>query len=388
VTYRILVLDTISPAGLERFPKDRYAVGPDLERPDAVLVRSRDLHSMEIGESVKAVGRAGIGVDNIPVEALTARGVVVFNTPGANANAVKELVVAGLFLAARRITAAWDFVRGLAGDSAAVSEAVEQGKKQFIGFELTGRTLGVVGLGAVGGEVANAALALGMRVIGFDPALSVLGAWRLSSEVQQAGSLDTLFMDSEIVTIHVPLNDGTKGMVDARRIALMRQGAVLLNFARAQLVDDTAVVAALDRGHLAAYVTDFPTPAVKGHPLVTALPHIGASTAEAQASSVVMAADQLRDFLEHGAVRHSVNFPDALLARHQGSRIAIANENVPGVVGRISTALAEAGLNISEMHNGSKGDYAYTLVDVDGPVPPKVFEDIRRLGGVLSARLL
>ena len=302
----------------------------------------------------------------------------MFNTPGANANAVKELVIAGLFLAARNITTAWDFVRRLDGDAAAVNRAVEGAKKQFVGFELAGRTLGVVGLGAIGVEVANAACKLGMRVIGFDPAISVPRARQLSSDVQQAGSLDTLFIDSDIVTLHVPLADDTRGMIGAKRLGLLRDGGVLLNFARGQLVDEDAVLAALESARLLAYVTDFPVPVLKDHPSVIALPHIGASTTEAEASSVVMAVDQLRDFLEDGVIRHSVNFPDAVLNRGAGSRIAIANANVPGVVGHISMVLADAGLNISEMFNGSRGEFAYTLVDVEGTTPPEVFRRLSR----------
>ena len=297
-------------------------------------------------------------------------------------------MIAGLFLAARRIAPAWQFVRDLQGDAATVADAVEAAKKQFAGFELAGRTLGVVGLGAVGTEVANAAIGLGMRVIGFDPAISVARAWQLSSDVQQAGSLDTLFIDSDVVTVHVPLTTDTRAMVDARRLGLLRDGGVLLNFARAQLVDDDALLAALDSGRLFAYVTDFPTPRVKDHPSVTALPHIGASTAEAEVSSVVLAVDRLRDFLEDGVIRHSVNLPDAVLPRAPGSRIAIANANVPGVVGGISTALAEAGLNITEMLNTSRGEVAYTLVDVEGDTPPEVFQRISEIDGVLTARLL
>ena len=388
MTYRVLLLNEISPAGLQRFPADRYQVGRDIADPDAILVRSHDMHAMTLPPSVLAVARAGIGVDNIPVDRLSLRGIPVFNTPGANANAVKELVIAGLFLAARRIAPAWQFVRDLQGDAATVADAVEAAKKQFAGFELAGRTLGVVGLGAVGTEVANAAIGLGMRVIGFDPAISVARAWQLSSDVQQAGSLDTLFIDSDVVTVHVPLTTDTRAMVDARRLGLLRDGGVLLNFARAQLVDDDALLAALDSGRLFAYVTDFPTPRVKDHPSVTALPHIGASTAEAEVSSVVLAVDRLRDFLEDGVIRHSVNLPDAVLPRAPGSRIAIANANVPGVVGGISTALAEAGLNITEMLNTSRGEVAYTLVDVEGDTPPEVFQRISEIDGVLTARLL
>jgi len=388
VINRILLLNNVSPAGLARFPSERYEIGHDIAHPDAILVRSFDMRSMKIADSVKAVGRAGIGVDNIPVDALSARGIPVFNTPGANANAVKELVIAGLLLAARNIFAARDFVRGLDADPRAFDLAVEAGKKQFIGFELAGRTLGVVGLGAVGVEVANAALGLGMRVIGFDPAISVSRAWQLSSGVQQAASLEALLADADMVTLHAPLTPETRGLLDHRRLRLMRDRTVLLNFARAHLIDETALAEALESKTLLAYVTDFPTAAVRNHPSVVALPHIGASTVEAEASSVSMAVDRLKEYLEDGVIRHSVNYPDAVLARGPGSRIAIANANVPGVVGHLSTAIADAGLNISDMLNVSRGDFAYTLVDVEGVAPPGMFERVTAIEGVLSARLL
>lgn len=388
MSYRVLVLNDLAASGLARFPEDLYEVGPDVEDPHAIIVRSTDLRRREIPDSVLAVGRAGIGVDAIPVDDLSARGIPVFNTPGANANAVKELTLAGLFLAARRIPAAWDFVRSLEGDYATVSLAVEEGKRQFVGFELPGRTLGVIGLGAVGAEVANAALGLGMRVLGFDPGLSVARAWQLSSSVQQAGSIDALFMDSDIVTLHVPLLEDTHGMVNERLLSLAREGAVLLNFARGPLVDEPALLAALDSGHISAYVTDFPTPATKGHPSVIALPHLGASTTEAGANSVSIVADSIRDYLERGIVRHSVNFADAGVDQRADDRISIINANVPGMVGQISTALADAGLNIVELVNVSRGDYAYTLADIEGGIPDETFERIAAIPGVVRARLV
>lgn len=386
--FTILTLNEISPVGLGRLPADRYSVDRAAARPDAILVRSADMNSMEIPDSVLAVGRAGVGVNNIPVAELSRRGVPVFNAPGANANAVKELVIAGMLMSARRILPAWEFVRGLDASSPRLAEEVESGKKRFVGFELPGKTLGVVGLGAVGVEVANAALSLGMRVIGFDPAISVTRAWQLSAGVQQAASLNTLCADADMVTLHVPLIESTKGMVDERLLAWMRRGAVLLNFAREGIVDESAVAAALDRGDLQAYVTDFPTGALKDHAGVIALPHLGASTAEAEENSAAMVADSVRAYLEEGVVRHSVNFPDANLPFGGGVRMAVANSNVPGMVSQISQEVANAGLNIREMLNASRGDLAYTIVDVDGPLSEGVFDRVRSIEGVLTARIL
>lgn len=386
--FRVLTLDRMAEAGLEAFPADLYEVGPEIDAPHAILLRSRDLHSFEFPDSVLAVGRAGIGVDNIPVAALSGRGIPVFNAPGANANAVKELVIAGLFLASRKIAPALEFVRGLEGDAVEVSKAVEAGKRRFVGFELPGRTLGVVGLGAVGVEVANAALALGMRVIGFDPGISVSRAWQLSSGVQQAGSLDALFIDADMVTLHVPLTEDTRAIVDERRFGLMRPGAVLLNFAREPLVDETALLASLESGRLFAYVTDFPTPGIKDHPAVTALPHLGASTGEAESNSVKVVAQTIRGYLENGTIRHSVNYPEAVLHRGGGYRLAIVNANVPGIVGRVSTALAAEGLNIADLLNVSQGDLAYTLIDVETPIPEKTFTAIQGIEGVIAARVV
>ncbi len=387
--YRILTLNTLSSRGLERLPADRYQVGPDVAAPDAILVRSADMHALELASSLLAVGRAGAGVNNIPVAALSKRGVPVFNAPGANANAVKELVLAGLLLAARNICPAWSFARALTGDDAAIDAAVEQGKKKFVGFELPGRTLGVVGLGAIGVEVANSALALGMRVLGYDPQITVQRAWQLASSVEQARSLEDLFGRSDVVSVHVPLNGQTRALVNAARLKLLRQGGVVLNFARAPIVDPAAVVAALDAGQLRAYVCDFPSNALKDHPQVVALPHLGASTVEAEENCAVMVADTVREFLEHGSVRHSVNYPEAILPRAAGTtRLAIANSNVPNMVGQISTCLASAGLNIADLLNKSSGEYAYTLIDTDGAVSAELLARIRGIQGVLSARVV
>jgi len=376
--------------GLERLPRDRFEVASEIGHPDAIMVRSADMHTMEIPASVLAIGRAGAGTNNIPVPKLSRRGVPVFNAPGANANAVKELVVAGMFLAARNICQAWGYTRGLQGDDHELEDAVEKGKKKFVGYELPGRTLGVVGLGAIGVEVANTAHLLGMKVLGFDPAITVQRAWQLSSGVEQALSLDDLFARSDMVTVHVPLIDATRHLVNAARLKLMRKGSVILNFARAGIVDEAAMIAALDSSHLSAYICDFPTNAVKDHPRIVALPHLGASTSEAEENCAIMVADTLRDFLEHGNVRHAVNFPEMILPRTQNSvRMAIANENVPNMVGQISGALASANLNIADLLNKSRGDLAYTLMDVDGAaVPAGVVEQLKAIPGVLSVRVL
>jgi len=389
MAYRIQTLNNISLRGLERLPRDRYEVASAISDPDAMLVRSADMHAMAIAPSVLAVARAGAGTNNVPVAALTKRGVPVFNSPGANANAVKELVVAGLFLGARNIVQAWDFARGLSGDDKAIDEATEKGKKEFAGFELPGRTLGVIGLGAIGVEVANVAERLGMRVVGYDPQITVQRAWQLSSSIEQAVSLDDLFARSQFVSVHVPLVDATRGLVNSSRIALMPKGGVLLNFSRAPIVDEGAVIAALDGGQLHAYVCDFPKNALNGHRKVVALPHLGASTGEAEENCAVMAADTLRDYLENGNIRHSVNFPDANLPRIPGTaRIAVANSNVPNMVGQMSTLLAGAGINISELLNKSRGEVAYTLIDVEGAVDRALLDRIRAIDGVLSARVL
>ena len=388
MSYKILTLNNVSVRGLERLPRERYEVASEIGHPDAILLRSADMHSMEVPASVLAVARAGAGTNNIPVAKLSRRGIPVFNAPGANANAVKELVLAGLFLAARNICQAWGFVRSIEGDDHAIEEAIEKGKKKFVGHELPSRTLGVVGLGAIGVEVANAALALGMKVRGYDPQITVQRAWQLSSGVEQALSLDDLFARSDIITVHVPLTDATRGLVSESRLRLMRRGSAILNFARAPIVDQAAILSAMEQGQVATYVCDFPTRALKDHPKVVALPHLGASTGEAEENCAVMVADTLRDYLENGNVRNSVNFPEAVLPRVGGHRIAIANDNVPNMVGQISTCLAGAKLNIADLLNKSRGDLAYTLIDTDAEVPPAVMEQLRSIDGVLAARLV
>jgi D-3-phosphoglycerate dehydrogenase len=386
--YKIRTLNSIAVAGLRRLPRQHYEVASDISRPDAIIVRSADMHSMEIPDSVAAVGRAGAGVNNIPIQALSDRGVPVFNAPGANANAVKELVAASLLLAARNICTAWDYVRKLEDTGSSLSTAIESGKKQFVGFELPGRTLGVIGLGAIGVEVANVALALGMKVVGFDPKITVRRAWQLSSAVQQVDTLDRLFKKSNAVTVHVPLVETTHHLVNRDRLALLPPGGVLINFARGGVVDNDAALAALDSGHLHAYVCDFPTPALIVHPKVVTLPHLGASTTEAEENCAIMVAETIKDYLENGNVRNSVNFPEAVMPRENVFRITIVNANVPNMVGQISTCLARAGLNIEDLLNKSLGDLAYTIVDLDGPVPDETIEALRRIEGVLALRSL
>jgi len=387
--FKILTLNNISARGLERLPRDRYEIASEIGHPDAILVRSADMHSAVIPDTVRAVGRAGAGVNNIPVAELSKRGIPVFNAPGANANAVKELVLASLFIAARNICAAWDFTRSLSGDDHGIDEAVEKGKKKFVGFELPGRTLGVVGLGAIGVEVANSAIALGMKVLGYDPQITVQRAWQLSSNVEQALSLDDLFARSDAISVHVPLNDQTKKLVNEARLKLVRKGGVILNFARAAIVDDAAVVAALDSGRLHSYVCDFPNNALKSHPKVVTLPHLGASTGEAEENCAIMVADQVRDFLENGNIKNSVNYPEAVLPRAPGTtRLVIANSNVPNMVGQISTCLASAKINIADLLNKSRGEYAYTLIDADNPITEDLLNRIRGIDGVLSARIV
>ncbi len=387
--YKILTLNNISVAGLERLPRERYEIASEIQHPDAILLRSFKMHDMAVPASLKAVGRAGAGVNNIPVDKMSARGIPVFNAPGANANAVKELVIAGMLLACRNICQAWDFSRNLEGDDAGIDKQTEAGKKNFAGFELPGRTLGVVGLGAIGREVANAALALGMKVIGFDPGITVEGAWRLSSEVQKAASFDEMVSKVDFITFHVPLIDATRAMLNAERLKQMRKGVVILNFARKGIVDDQAVSEAIKEGKVYSYVCDFPTNLLKQHERVITLPHLGASTQEAEDNCAVMVAEQVRDYLENGNVVNSVNFPEVTMARSEGTyRLAVVNSNVPNMLSQISSDLGKAGLNIVDMLNKSRGDLAYTVVDVDKPVPDAVVDAIGAISGVLGVRVI
>ena len=387
--YKIQTLNNISVVGLDRFPRGKYEIASEMSNPDAILVRSAKMHGMAVPASVKAIGRAGAGVNNIPVDAMTNAGIPVFNAPGANANAVKELVVAGMLMAARNIGQAWRFATGLSGDDATINKEVEAGKKNFVGFELPGRTLGVIGLGAIGVKVANAARAMGMKVIGYDPTITVRAAWALDSDVQQALSVDDLAARCDFITFHVPLTDATRNMINADRLRLMKRQSVLLNFARNGIIDDEAALKALDSGQLYAYVCDFPSNLLKDHPRVITLPHLGASTSEAEENCALMVADQVRDWLENGNVTNSVNFPEISLPRTaEGHRIAVVNSNVPNMLGQISTDLAEAGLNIIDMLNKSRGGVAVTLIDVDGAPSDAAIQRIADIEGVLSVRCL
>jgi D-3-phosphoglycerate dehydrogenase / 2-oxoglutarate reductase len=386
--YDILVLNQISQVGLKRLPAERYHVAKDVAHPDAVLVRSADMHAMTIADSVKAIGRAGAGTNNIPVAAMSARGVPVFNAPGANANAVKELVLAGMLMAARNLVPALAFVSGLGGDAEAFDKKVEDGKKQFAGVELPHHTLGVIGLGRIGSLVADAGIKLGMNVLGYDPEITVDAAWSLPSQVKKAASIEEVLKTAHFVSLHVPLAPGTRNLIDVARLAQVRHGAVLLNFSREGIVDDAAVVEALAAHRLKAYVTDFPSAGLLGRPGVIALPHLGASTREAEDNCAVMVADQVRDYLEHGSVVNAVNFPSVVMQREAPYRIAVANRNVPNMVGQISAAMGGARLNIHNMMNKSRGEMAYTLVDVDSAVPDGVLASIRAIDGVLAVRYL
>jgi D-3-phosphoglycerate dehydrogenase len=387
--YKILTLNNISVAGLDRLPRDSYEVASEIRHPDAILLRSHNMHQMDIPDTVKAIGRAGAGVNNIPVSNMTERGVAVFNAPGANANAVKELVVAGMLIAARNISQSWSYVQSLAGDDESIHRQVEKGKKQFVGFELPGRTMGVIGLGAIGVKVANAARSLGMKVIGYDPTITVQRAWQLESDVEQALSVDDLLSKADFVSFHVPLTDVTQHMINRDRLRLMKKGIVLLNFARDGIIDDEAVCEALDAGHVYAYVCDFPSNRMIRHPRVVALPHIGASTKEAEDNCAIMVSEQVRDYLENGNVTNSVNFPEIVLPRNGGGyRISIVNSNVPNMVGQISTDLARANLNIMDMLNKSRDEIACTLLDLDREPPAATLEQIESIDGVLSVRCL
>jgi D-3-phosphoglycerate dehydrogenase / 2-oxoglutarate reductase len=386
--YRVRVFNNIWPGGLKRLPWDRFAVSADADNPHAILVRSADLYGMEISESLLAVGRAGSGTNNIPVPAMSERGIAVFNAPGANANAVKELVVAGMLLAARNIDDALRYLDGINPDDSELERRIEAGKKAFAGYELAGRTLGVVGLGKVGCLVADVAIKLGMHVIGYDPEITVDSAWSLPSAVKKAQSLSEVLKHSNFLSVHVPLVDATRGMIDAGGIAQLKPGSVVLNFSRGGVVRETAILEALETGQLSKYVCDFPDPQLTGRHGVILLPHLGASTREAEENCAVMVADQVRDYLIDGTIQNSVNFPDVTLPRESRFRVAIANANVPNMVGGISHEMAMAGLNIATMTNKSRKDLAYTLVDVDSEVPDSVIKAIGAIDGVLMVRYL
>ncbi|WP_423823832.1 phosphoglycerate dehydrogenase [Salinisphaera sp. SPP-AMP-43] len=389
MSLKIQTLNNISPRGLDKLPRELYEVASEINAPDAIILRSANMHDMAIADSVRAIGRAGAGVNNIPVDSMTERGVPVFNAPGANANAVKELVLSGMLLSARNILGAWKYVEELTSTGADLHKEVEAGKKKFKGVELPGRTLGVIGLGAVGVNVANASQSLGMKVAGFDPGITINNAWRLHANVAEALSVDDLMSGSEFVSLHVPLVDGTRGLVNAERLKLMPEGAVLLNFSRAEIVDEDAVLASLAEGHLKYYVCDFPSEKLRGHERVITLPHLGASTDEAEDNSAMMIADQLRDWLEVGNIRNSVNFPEAIMPPTANAhRIVVINRNQPNMVGQITSALARHEHNIADLLNKSKGDVALSLVDVDEAVADAALEELRGISGVLCVRYL
>jgi D-3-phosphoglycerate dehydrogenase len=385
---RIRTYNQISARGLHRFPAARFNVGKSVEDPDAIILRSHDLNGESIPASVKAIGRAGAGTNNIPVAAMSKRGVPVFNAPGANANAVNELVLAALLLSARNVVPAVRYVDALDASLPDLEARVEDGKKQFAGIELPQRTLGIVGLGAIGSLVADTAIRLGMKVIGFDPEITVDAAWRLPSSVRRAHSVEDVLKHSDFVTLHLPLLPATRHLIDAGRLAVARHGTVLLNFARDAIVDEDAVVAALRAGQLKSYFCDFPSAALLGEPKVVALPHLGASTAEAEENCAIMVVDQVRDYLEDGTIRNAVNFPNVEMPRESPHRVAVANANVPNMLGQISSTMAKAGLNIHNMVNKSRADMAYTLVDVDSPVDDAVVRAIAGIDGVLSVRAI
>ena len=385
--FQILTYNQISSQGLHRFPAARYVVGKAVERPDAIVLRSHELGAQSIPSSVKAIGRAGSGTNNIPVEEMSKRGVPVFNAPGANANAVKELVLAALLMAARNVVPALHYTAGLTAN-AELDKRVEDGKKQFAGVELPGKTLGILGLGAIGSLVADTAIKLGMKVIGFDPEITVDAAWRLPSSVRRAHGIEEVLKVSDFVTLHLPLVEATRHLIDAKRLALTKPGASLLNFARDAIVDEEAVLAALRSHRLKYYLCDFPGAKLLGEPNVAALPHLGASTEEAEQNCAIMVVDQVREFLEHGTITNAVNFPNVDMPRESLHRVAIANSNVPNMLGQISTTMARAGLNIHTMMNKSRGEMAYTLVDVDSAVQADVVSAIAAIDGVLSVRAI
>lgn len=387
MTRKIQTLNSISKKGLARLPEG-YAVANDVADPEAILVRSQAMHDIAIPASVLCIGRAGAGTNNIPVKAMSDKGVVVFNAPGANANAVKELVIAGMLMGTRNLFPALKFVSGLVGDDESLHKQVEAGKKHFVGHELRGSTLGIVGLGAIGSLLAESAIQLGMNVVGYDPEITVDAAWRLPSQVRKATSVDDLVKRADFVSLHVPLLPATKDLINAERIKLMKKGAVLLNFSREGIVNEAAALDGLNEGRLLAYVCDFPSNLLRSHPNFVSLPHLGASTEEAEENCAIMVAEQVADYLENGNIQNSVNFPNISMPRESAFRLAIANANVPNMLGQISTALAGAGLNIHNMVNKSRGDMAFTLVDVETAVPQSVIDQLTAIHGVLRVRYL
>lgn len=386
--YKILTLNNISPLGLAKLPTDKYQISDDEESPDAIILRSYKMHDMDVPATVKAIGRAGAGVNNIPLDKMSAAGIPVFNAPGANANAVKELLLGSLFLAARNLSQAVQYTNELQGDDAELSKLVEAGKKKFAGYELPGKTIGVVGLGAIGRMVANTCVDLGMNVIGFDPGLTVDGAWQLSASIERANSVDEILPKVDFLTVHVPLIDATRDLINTENVSKLHKSAVVINLARGGIINDEAVCDALDSDKLGCYVTDFPNNRTKQSANVIGLPHLGASTAEAEDNCAIMVANQIREYMESGNIVNSVNFPNVSMPRGSDYRIVICNANVPNMVGQISTIMAEADLNIHDMINQSRGDIAYTIVDVDSEIPTSVVDTIKQLDGIMIARVI
>ncbi|MCL2180949.1 MAG: phosphoglycerate dehydrogenase [Treponema sp.] len=385
--YRIQTLNKISPIGLDLFPKDKYEVAGDIKNPDAVLVRSADMNGIEIPSSVQAIARAGAGYNNIPVKPCSERGIVVFNTPGANANAVKELTLAAMLLSSRNIIGGINWVSS-AADKSDVAELIEKEKSKFTGPEIKGKTLGVVGLGAIGVMVANDAIALGMNVVGFDPYISVDAAWNLSREVIRAESLDSLLSKSDYVTLHIPQSDATKGILDGDKFRIMKQDARVINFSRNALVKDKDIIEALEAGKLGAYVTDFPSQALLACKKVIGIPHLGASTPEAEDNCAVMAVMQLMDYLECGEVRNSVNFPRCKLEQRYPYRLLVVNRNIPNMVGQITTSLAGANVNIQDLINHHRDDYGFNIIDTEQKIPDSVLDQIRKVEGIIRVRVI
>ena len=388
--FNIRTYNAISSKGLSRFSADNYAVSSESAAPEGVLLRSQKLHNEALPESVLAVARAGAGTNNIPTDSYTEQGIVVFNTPGANANAVKELIVAGLLLGSRDIYGGMNYVQELGhmDDSGEMGKLLEKEKKRFAGSEITGKTLGVVGLGAIGSIIANLALDLGMDVIGYDPAISVEAAWQLSSRVERMDSLEALLGRADFITLHVPAIPATKNLINKDTLALMKSSAKILNFAREEIVSTDDMVAALDKGTIAGYISDFPAPALLGRSDVLLMPHIGASTEEAEENCAVMAADQLMDYLENGNIRNSVNYPPTKMARNGGARITFTNSNVPKVLGSVLSVLADAELNVVDIVNKSRGDIAYNIIDVEGDLSPSIEAAIVAAEGVVRVRII
>lgn len=384
--FDILTLNKIAKCGLDKFD-EKYTISDDCKNPDGIILRSFSMHDMELGSALKGIARAGAGVNNIPIDACTEKGIVVFNTPGANANAVKELVLLGLLISSRKVVGGIEWAKTLAGTGAEVAKAVEKGKSAFVGPEIQDKTLGVIGLGAIGAMVANAAVALGMKVVGFDPFMTVDAAWRLSSAVIHANSMDEVFESSDYITLHMPANDATNGTINSETLAKMKDGVRILNFARGSLVNDAHLAVALEEGKVACYVTDFPNDAVLSMENVIAIPHLGASTPESEDNCAKMAAAQLRDFLENGNIKNSVNYPDCELPRC-GVRITVTHQNVPSVLSNLSTIVAGQGINILNMLNKSKKENAYTIMDVEGDVKDDIKEALSAVDGVCSVRVI